>query len=297
VLRSTLGLIGRSLVVGLGYAFTLIVAGLIVSLLGLTPPDIAARVDPQTSLASRLLGGILLGLFLGPLSRHLRVPAGERVAVLFAVVLIVNNLVNLIEGLYFTTFFEHGVASTLVTMVLGSAGLSALIAALFRPRAIDEQLGVALHGTFVTRRPWSWVWRIGLASLLYLPTYFFFGSLVIPFVRPYYEDPSLGAGVRLPAFEVIVPLEVVRGLLYVLTLLPLVALLRGPRWRLALWLAAIIAALNAWEPLLTNTLWPLTMRVAHGLEITADAFVQGVTIAWLLGCPSRGKDVEETAAT
>ena len=44
MLRSTLGLIGRSLVVGLGYAFTLIVAGLIVSLLGLTPPDIAARL-------------------------------------------------------------------------------------------------------------------------------------------------------------------------------------------------------------------------------------------------------------
>jgi hypothetical protein len=70
---------------------------------------------------------------------------------------------------------------------------------------------------------------------------------------------------------------------FVLTLLPLVTVLRTSRWRLALWLWLTIALLGSWVPMLQMTTWPATLRVAHGLEITGDALVQGLTIAWLVG--------------
>jgi len=39
-------------------------------------------------------------------------------------------------------------------------------------------------------------------------------------------------------------------------------------------------------PMLQASWFPLTMRLVHGLEITADAFVHGALIVWLLGFDS-----------
>jgi len=275
----------RCLVVGVGYAGATAIAGLIARGLGLSFPSIATQIDPTTSLMLRGASGFLLGLIVSPLAVRLRVPAVERFAVLALLLLIVNQAVNLIEGFYFTTYFTTGFASTLVTALIGSSVVAWLLAVLFPPRVEDRRLLRSIQSYYRQRSVFAWAWRILLAGALYLPTYFVFGMLAYPFVQAYYQDPSLGAGVRVPGVEVILPLEVVRGLLYVLAVLPLVALLRYPRWGLALLLGLTIAGLNAWEPLIANTLWPATMRLTHGLEITGDALVQGVTIAWLLGWP------------
>ncbi len=224
-------------------------------------------------------------IVLGPLSRRLSAPTIERVGALFAVVFVVNGLVNLIEAVYFTSILDGGVAGTVAVIALSAAGLAALIGLLFPPAHAERRRGAALGELFASRGPLPWVWRIGLAGLLYLPVYFLFGNIAYPFVRQYYEDPSFGFGLRVPGVEVIVPLELVRGLLYVLSVLPLVALLGGSRWRLVFWLGLAIAALNSWEPLLTNFVWPSTLRLTHGLEITADAVAQGITIAWVVGLP------------
>jgi hypothetical protein len=81
-------------------------------------------------------------------------------------------------------------------------------------------------------------------------------------------------------------LAVFRGLLYVLTLFPLVAVLRGSRRSVAFWVILTLAVLAAWAPLLSVTWWPVTLRLAHGLEITADSIVHGLIIVWLLWRPA-----------
>jgi hypothetical protein len=182
----------------------------------------------------------------------------------------------------------------LAAMAMIEAVLALLIAWLFPPPSVDHGLGTALRATLARRPALDWLWRIGLAGALHLPSYFVCGSVAYQFVRGYYEDPTSGVGLAVPGAAVLVPLEIGRGLLFVAAVFPLVALLPGPRWRLALWLGLVIATLGGWVPLLAATFLPPAMRLVHGLEITATAAVQGLTIAWLVGL---GQHARVKAAT
>jgi hypothetical protein len=124
-----------------------------------------------------------------------------------------NSLINVIEAIFFTTIPAAEHLYSLVTSAVGHAGLVVLLALFFRPASVEWGLLTALRETLSRRRWTSWAWRFGLAGVLYVPTYFFFGMLIYPLVRPYYEDPALGLRLAVPGFEVILPLEVGRGLL------------------------------------------------------------------------------------
>ncbi len=81
------------------------------------------------------------------------------------------------------------------------------------------------------------------------------------------------------------PLEVFRGLLYAVTLFLLTATLRGSRSWVAFWIVLSLAVLTSWQPMLQATWWPVTLRLTHGLEITADSIVHGIIVVWLLWAP------------
>ncbi|MFQ6059529.1 MAG: hypothetical protein ACE5MB_11695 [Anaerolineae bacterium] len=281
--RNALGVLWRSLVIGLGFTLATMVGGMVARVIGLPLPAMASRMDPTQALVTTFLAGVVIGLTLGPLSTRLTLPTAERAGLLFVVIFVLNSLINVIEALFFTTIPAAEQLYGLVTSAIGHVGLAVPLALLFRPASVERGLLTALQETLSQRRWTSWAWRFGLAGLLYVPTYFFFGMLIYPLVRPYYEDPALGLSLALPGFEVILPLEVGRGLLFVLTVFPLIAVLRRPRRSLAFWLGMTIAVLGAVTPMLQAGWLPLTMRLVHGLEITADSIVHGLIIAWLLG--------------
>jgi len=149
--------------------------------------------------------------------------------------------------------------------------------------ALQPKHSTRLRETLAQRTGVSWAWRFGLAALSYLPIYFTFRMIVAPFVLPYYNNPDLGLNLVVPGFGVILPLEIGRGVLYALTLFPLIAVLRGGVWSRAFWIGLTIAVLGSWGPSLQASNWPLVLRMAHGLESTADAFMQGIVLTWLLG--------------
>jgi hypothetical protein len=280
---SPLNMIWCSLAVGLAYVFFTIVSGMITQALGLPAPAIASRVEPAQLMLMIFVSGVVIGFTLGPLSTRLALPLVERAGVLFVLIFMLNSLLNVIEALFFTTFVTQDTIVGLPGILLTDLLLAVLVAWVFLPVAPARHLWVAIGETLHQRSWFDWVWRFLLAGLLYVPTYLFFGFLIAPIVTPYYNNPALGIGLVIPGFEVILPLEVVRGLLYVLTMFPLVVLFRGSRWSLAFWIGLTIAVLGSWTPMLQGTFLPVTLRLVHGLEITADAFVQGLTIAWLLG--------------
>src|SRR6185437_456015 len=107
-------------------------------------------------------------------ARRLTVPVVERVVVMFLVVYVLNSLVNLIEARYFTTYFSQGFTSTLVVTGITALGSAVSLAALFPPSTGDDRLGSAVKSMFAARAPLSWVWRVVLAAVLYVPTYFVF---------------------------------------------------------------------------------------------------------------------------
>jgi len=288
--RSALGLLWRSLVVALGYTLAVMIGGMTTQALSLPTPSLAAGMDQAQIMLALVLSGLLISLCLGPLSARLTVPTSQRAGLLLAVLFILNALINVIEALFFTTMPVAEQVTGLLTSAVGHIGLALLLAVLFRPPSVERGLLTALREILGHRKWTSWAWRIVLAGVLYVPIYLFIGALISPIVLPYYQE--LGLGLTVPGFEVILILEVFRGLLYVLVLFPLVAVLRGSRWSVAFWIVLTLAVLGSWQPMLQASWWPLTLRLTHGLEITADSIVHGLIIVWLLRTPAASKRPE-----
>ncbi len=134
-----------------------------------------------------------------------------------------------------------------------------------------------------TRTSSSWILRIAVGSVAYYPIYFFFGLLITPFVLPYYNDPSFG--LRIPSFAVIIPVELFRGFVYTLVLLPLLATVVGGRTTKFIALATMLYIPGGLIVLLGNTLMPAQIIPFHGIEILADSIVYGLVLSRILSQP------------
>src|SRR5262249_49432229 len=138
----------------------------------------------------------------------------------------------------------------------------------------------------------SWLWRIVVAGAPYPAIYLFFAALVAPIEHAYYYDPAFIASLHtvVPSTLTTVLLEAMRGVLFVLAALPVIAVMRSSRWSAGLYLALLGATLEAWIPLLGQTSWPVMMRVGNVLELTADAGGRALLMAVLVafsGGPKR----------
>lgn len=281
--RTAAALLWRSLLVALGYVVALTIGGMISQALRLPMPSMAAEVDLSQILVLEFVSGLLLGLIMGPLSERLRIPGWQRAILLFVLLFVLNSLINVIEALFFTTAPLAEQLVGLFTPFIGHVALALLLAALFGPPSVDRGLVSALRDALGRRRWTSWVWRFLLAGVLYLPIYFFFGSIISPIVLPYYQE--IGLGLTVPGLEVILPLEIFRGLLYAGTLFLLIAVLGGSRRSTAFWVVLTLCVLGSWTPMLMVAWWPIPLRVTHGVEITADSIVHGVIVTLLLWPP------------
>jgi len=260
-----------------------IIVGILTQILGLPTGLVPTGVDETQMLLGTVLVGLLIGFTLGPLTRRLTLPTAQRAVLLFVLLLMLSSVINFVETLFFTTTPVADQVTGVVTSGVGYVGLALLLALLFRPEAVERGLLTALRESLGQRGWTSWTWRFLLAGFLYMPIYLFFGLLVSPIVVPYYD--GLGLDLVIPGLGVMLPLAVFRGLLYVLTLFPLVAVLRGSRRSVAFWVILTLAVLAA-GTLLSAVWWPVTLRLAHGLEITTDSIVHGLIIVWLLWRPA-----------
>ncbi|MFN8482004.1 MAG: hypothetical protein U0768_02960 [Anaerolineae bacterium] len=276
-----LGVIWRSLIVAVAYVVLTLGAGMLNTLLGIKIDITNIPMDYTQILIGTALAGVVIGLTLGPLSTRLRVPLLDRAIALFLAIFVVMTLLSTIEAVFFTTFVTTANMAALPMQALTEALLALVVAWLFTPPTVGERLAQALHTILAERSGFSWLWRFALAGLLYVPIYLFFGMLISPIVVPYYT--ALDLPLKIPPFSVMIPLEIARGLVFALALFPLIALLRGPRWRTAFWIGLTIAALGGWAPMLSGSFLPMTLRLVHGAEITADSFVQGLMLTWVLG--------------
>jgi hypothetical protein len=275
----------RSLIVGVGFAFALMIGGMMTNILGLPRPSLGRQPNPFQSLISSLIAGTLTGLTLGPLSSRLNLPFFGCACLWFLLLFVLSSLINMIEAVFFTTIPPSQLASSGAILVFGQIGVAVLLAVLFRPQQTELGLPARVREALAQRTGKSWAWRFGLASLSYFPIYYLFGMIVAPFVLPYYDNPDLDLNLTVPSIAVIVPLEIGRGLLYALTLFPLIAVIPGNYWSKALWVGLTIAVLGSWVPMIQALRWTPMLRLAHGMEITADAFAQGVILTWLLSPP------------
>jgi hypothetical protein len=127
--------------------------------------------------------------------------------------------------------------------------------------------------------------RIGAVALGYVVVYFAAGMLVYPYVKEFY------AGRPLPSGSTIIGLQIVRGLIYLASAVPLLWL--NPRFP-RLVLGAAFPLIAGLAPLVAdNPVMPAWVRGAHAIEITVSNFLFGVFLAWLI--MPRAQNAEESS--
>lgn len=182
--------------------------------------------------------------------------------------------------MFFSTYTAPAVISTWIDGIVETLLIVGVFVWLLP--AAEKYRGTPGLLTLLGQRPLrSWIWRCLLVAALYVPTYLIFGSLIYPIVKPYYTNPAYGLNLTTPSLGPFLVLELVRGLLYVISLLPLLAVTRGSRWQTLLYVFVFSGIFNGWQ-LIVNLTWPAQLRFAHAAEITGDVLVQSLLVCWLL---------------
>jgi hypothetical protein len=129
----------------------------------------------------------------------------------------------------------------------------------------------------------TWAWKLAVIAVAYLFFYFGFGYIVAwqnPALREMYGS---GANQQVFNFWLLIPFQLLRGVLWALFALPIIAMDRGPRWQTAvvvgLWLALPMNIVHA----VPNPFMPdPSVRLSHFIETSASNFLFGVLITLLL---------------
>jgi hypothetical protein len=241
-----------------------------------------------TGVARSLLAAAVTAVFLVWLVPKIRLSLVSLALLLWLDLFAVEYMINYIEGVFFTTMFE-GSYLNIVKVVVFAAMVSGIVAAsasfLLGRRDGTSGIRTSLRKHLSTRAGRSWVLRIVAASVVYFPIYFFFGLLVTPFVLPYYNNPS--SGLVIPSFLVMVPVELFRGFLFVLVLLPLLATTAGGKNTKGAVLAAMLYIPGGFVALLGGTSLPPAIIPFHATEILADSIVYGFALSRMIGVKDR----------
>ncbi len=125
----------------------------------------------------------------------------------------------------------------------------------------------------------EWIWKLALIAVVYVVLYFSFGFIVA------WQNPALrsmyGNGANQEIFNNfrLIPLQLVRGILWVLFALPIIAMDRGPAWKtslvVGLWLSLPMNIAHA----IPNSIMPdPSVRLSHFIETATSNFVFGLVV-------------------
>jgi hypothetical protein len=110
--------------------------------------------------------------------------------------------------------------------------------------------------------------------------YYGFGSLIAPLVLDYYRQGI--AELAMPDMARLVPVLLLRSLLFLLVCLPILITWQQSHWRLLVTLGLVLFMLVGGVNLLQAYWFPPILRVVHSLEILADEFVYAGALVMLL---------------
>jgi hypothetical protein len=246
--------------------------------------------SPQ-NVAIRLVSGILYVAIMSPLARRLCYRRLTRFLAIFVPLYLTGTVADLIEAYFYTTLLTpFTLVAALIFEGLPLLVITGIIAGLI-PVDLDARREPGFGEVMRERRLVSWLWRIVAAGAPYPAIYLVFAALVTPLEHAYYYDPAFIASLHtaVPSTLTTVILEAVRGVLFVLAVLPVIAAMRTSRWSTGVYIALIGAVLEAWIPLLGQTSWPVMMRVGNVLELTADASGRALLMALLVFLPASHK--------
>jgi hypothetical protein len=266
----------RVVLCGLVFAAAQSLSAALVSALGWKMLERPAGAGQAELALVTLLGSPLLPLALAPLAARLPGEWLGRAARLAVFVYVSFGLNTLVEARIFTTLVAPGsFAGMCAFYVLPSAALALAVAAAFPSHADPVPPP--------QRTPAGWAARAAVAWLAFPAVYLLFGSMVAPVVLPAYERGI--AGLALPPMAVIVPVQLGRSLLSLVSAAPVVIPFRGSRKELAVRLGWAFWVLTGLYGMWSAVWLPWPLRVAHSVEIGADSFAWAAVVAWAVHGP------------
>ncbi|MHA1547506.1 MAG: hypothetical protein ACTSYE_01100 [Alphaproteobacteria bacterium] len=237
-------------------------------------------------------------------------PAGAAVALLFASALEVVVLSYAIVrsrwsgwrlvGAIFFVFFGVKVFQTLIEAVVFLQELADIIppeltpillaqglitTALFSPLAVvtlgkmtrDDEIQPTNSRLVM---PWTeWSWKLAVIAVIYVAVYLSFGALVFRSLvgdavfQEYYGD------LQLPAW--FIPFQLLRGLIWVVLVLPVIRMMKGSRGEAGVAVALLLSVLISAQLFVPGDIMPDTIRLAHFVEVFSSQFVFGWIVVWL----------------
>jgi hypothetical protein len=219
---------------------------------------------------------------------------------IFFVLYGVTTLMPQIETAFFVTRLPPGMLPRLFL-----AG--AIVAALFSPLAVlilgkirpgrtkpeaKDESQLRLNMPFG-----EWVGKLSLIVIAYLVIYFTFGYFIAwksAAVRAYYggHDPGsllaqIGSVIRETPW--LMPLQVVRAILWAAIAVPVIRMMKGQWWEAGLAVALLFGVVMTSPLLLPNPLMPREVRMVHLLETASSNFLFGWLIVLVLCGRRRNK--------
>jgi hypothetical protein len=261
---------GKLILAGVVFEAGIVVGGMIAKLLNLSVPVPPQGADMNTIALYSLLTTPLLALGLALLARHLAGNFLTRALMLGLFMWVAYGVNTQLEAAIVSSYAKslpYAVVMDLVAALLCGAAVTFL----FRPEESTKDLGVAVKEFFAKRSALDWAWRIPLAALAFMPIYFVFGLMVLPFTGDYYRQSMFG--LVMPTLDQLLPTLFTRSVLFLLVCLPIVILWQASNralfWRLGLALFLLVGFVI----MLYATWLPVYVRFPHTLEIFADEFV------------------------
>ncbi len=277
--KSILLTLGKIMASALIYFLGFILGGTIAGGLGMAAPPLPAGTDPATLGLYQWAVSVLFTATLALLARNLAGGYVVRWLALAVFSWVAYGLNTYLEASIFTAY-EAASAYTLVMQAFGAVLCSAAVAWWFRPESAKKPAGVMLRAFLRAYPSRHWAWRSLAAWAAFPLIYLVFGWLVQPYVIEFYRQQM--AGLALPGWGQILPVLALRSLLFLLACLPILILWQAPRRTLFITLGGALFVFVGGLYMLQAYWFPLTMRVAHSLEILADSLVYAGALVALL---------------
>ena len=281
--------LGKLLLSAFAFVLGMMLGGMVASASGVPAPQLPPGMDANATTLLLLAGSPLLVLALYWVGEELAGNWLARALLLALLNWIAYVLNNVIEAVIFSSYVTSPWFNliTFTPAILLCAGATAW---LFPPHGHTQPFVQRWQQHVQQRRTGAWLWRLSLAAVSFMPIYYGFGLLVVPFVGDFYQQGAFG--LALPPLATLLGVLLLRSLLFAVACLPVIIAWQGTRWRLWLRLGFALFVMVGLLYMLAATWLPPQMRVIHSLEILADSFVHAGVLVWLLTPRDRSNPVQ-----
>lgn len=264
---------------GVAFCVGVMIGGMVATLTGLPAAPMPENINVSNATMYLFLTSPLLAFALALLARGIAGNFWTRTIILAFLTWIAYTVNTQLEAAIFTNM-GGGFWFSLVTFLPACLLCGAVVAWLFPSEMPTKSFIDALKEFFGRSTLADWAWRLVIAAVAFMPIYWVFGLIVVPFTSEYYRQSMYG--LQMPTLDKILSVLAIRSVLFLLACLPIIAAWQKSPQSLFLRLGFALFVLVGLLYMIAADWMPVSVRLPHMLEIMADEFVYAGALTLLL---------------